>query len=533
MYTKTTKTASPSSSLNQTLHNIKNKLPPTLQAPFLTAIRAFGVSWAITTLPGIIGLLVKLCLALIKQKSMKTKLIQTFLFIELPKQLGNSIFKNGFPWLITGVFSSHHFVTYFLKKWHFLLLKKYPNLKISTLLPSLNNININTNNNDIDNNNNEQQPTHSKRMIFLTSLVTMFITRRLFPKLKTMELTFFVLVRALDVFSHRAYHSKSITDRVPSWIMKYGNVIVFTIACTEIMFSWFYEPERLPRGYSKWITNLAEMDVRLLEALRLIRNKTWLYGKDTGVNGLLGDLCVDIGLPYELGASTRGRIPCTVVHGGNTWGCEANALIRFTKGFIKVFSLYFTVHFTPHLIFRRDKLVQDPIGSAINILKASARSSAFIATFIALIWYSVCLTRTRIGHQILRVNQTILDDTLAPLIGCMMCGLSLLIENKHRRGEMALYVVPRALFSLTERIVEPWFVKGRKWEPKVAEAVETMAFAASMTTLISAMYNDRNMVRSSVKGLLNWIMKYELPSNQKNIKEEELKKEIINDDGKQ
>lgn len=237
MYTKTTNTASPTSSLNQTIHNIKKKLPPTLQAPFLTAVRAFGLSWALTTLPGIIGLLVKLCLALIKQKSMKSKLIEKFLFLDLPKQLGNSIFKNGFPWLITGVFSSHHFITYFLKKWHFLLLKKYPNLKKSTLLSSLNN----------NNNNEQQQPKHSKRMIFLSALATMFITRRLFPKLKTMELTFFVLVRALDVFSHRAYHSKTITDIVPNWIMKYGNVIVFSIACTEIMFSWFYEPKRLPR----------------------------------------------------------------------------------------------------------------------------------------------------------------------------------------------------------------------------------------------------------------------------------------------
>ncbi|KAI9306342.1 hypothetical protein BJ944DRAFT_160060 [Cunninghamella echinulata] len=260
------------------------------------------------------------------------------------------------------------------------------------------------------------------------------------------------------------------------------------------------------------------MDERLLTALRLIRNKTWLYGKDTGIDDLLGNFCVDIGLPYDLGKPSRGRIPCKVVHGGNSWGCEANALVRFIKGFIKVFSLYFTVHFTPHLIFRRDKLVQDPIGSGLNILKASTRSSAFIATYISLIWYSICLTRTRIGHQVLGVNQTILDDTLGPLIGCMMCGLSLLIENKHRRGEMALYVVPRALFSITERIVEPWFVRGRWWEPKVAETVETLAFAASMTTLLSAMYRDKDMVRSSVKGILNWIMKNELP-NQKKIKD--------------
>lgn len=236
MYTKATTTTA--SSLNTTLHNIKSKLPPSLQAPFLTAVRAFGLSWSLTTLPGIIGLLVKLCLALLKKRSQKSKLIEKFLFLDLPKQLGNSIFKNGFPWLITGALSSHHFITYFLKKWHLLLIKKYPALE-STLPFNKNN-----------NNNNEQQlspSSPSKRMIFLSSLLSMFVARRIFPKLKTMELTFFVLVRALDVFSHRAYHSKTITDIVPNWMMKYGNVIVFSIACTEIMFSWFYEPERLPK----------------------------------------------------------------------------------------------------------------------------------------------------------------------------------------------------------------------------------------------------------------------------------------------
>ncbi|KAI8084924.1 uncharacterized protein BX664DRAFT_265870 [Halteromyces radiatus] len=255
---------------------------------------------------------------------------------------------------------------------------------------------------------------------------------------------------------------------------------------------------------------MAQMDERLLFALRGIRDGTWVYGKDTGNNDLLGNYCVDLGLSYHSGIPTRGRIPCRVVHGGQPWGCEVHALSRFIKGFIKVFLLYFTVHLTPPLLFKRSKLAQNPVGSLQHILKASIRSSTFLATFITLIWYSICLTRTRIGHQLLGVNQKILDDTLGPLIGSAMCGLSLLIENQHRRGEMALYVVPRALFSLTERLIGPWHRRGRWWEPKLAEMMEIIVFAGSVTTVVGAMYKEKEMVRSSARGILGWIMKYEL-----------------------
>jgi hypothetical protein len=61
-----------------------------------------------------------------------------------------------------------------------------------------------------------------------------------------------------------------------------------------------------------------------------------------------------------------------------------------------------------------------------------------------------------------------------------------------------------------ERLVNPWYYRGRWWEPKVAEAFEALVFAASTTTVLTAMYTDKDMVRSSVRGILGWIMKYEL-----------------------
>jgi hypothetical protein len=164
--------------------------------------------------------------------------------------------------------------------------------------------------------------------------------------------------------------------------------------------------------------------------------------------------------------------------------------------------------------------MQNPTGSLTHILFASVRSSTFLGSFIGIIWYCICLVRTRIGHQVLGLDQTLLDDTLGPLVGCMMCGLSLLIESKHRRGEMTLYVVPRALFSLTERILSP-HQKGRWWEESVASGAETLAFAASVMVVMDGLFKDKSMVRPSIRGLMSWIMKDELKQKEERSDSEE------------
>ncbi|KAJ7169894.1 hypothetical protein C8R46DRAFT_216928 [Mycena filopes] len=52
---------------------------------------------------------------------------------------------------------------------------------------------------------------------------------------------------------------------------------VFWACSARIMWCFFYEPQRLPRSYVKWIGTLAGLDSRLLEALRVIRAKEWSY----------------------------------------------------------------------------------------------------------------------------------------------------------------------------------------------------------------------------------------------------------------
>lgn len=181
-------------------------LPPELKPALKTLLRAYGVGWSVTTAPSIISLVVKTLLS----KGNKLSAIQKALLLTLPKLLKKSITNNGFPILLASSFGGQKFIQY--------LTKKFGDKKLS-----------------------------QRKAIFVSAFLSILAVRRFFPTIKTLDLTFFVLVRAFDVFAHRIYASSKVREKVPEGVLEYGNIFIFMLASTEIIFSWFYEPERLPR----------------------------------------------------------------------------------------------------------------------------------------------------------------------------------------------------------------------------------------------------------------------------------------------
>ena len=117
------------------------------------------------------------------------------------------------------------------------------------------------------------------------------------------------------------------------------------------------------------IGSLANIDDRILSALRLIREKRWSYihgtSPDTNPVSLLAQ---DLGYPAQLGdpkllpahgghvanavwnvLGVRGRgsvggVPCEIVHGAVTGGsCTANFTIRGVHAFLEALALYVPV----------------------------------------------------------------------------------------------------------------------------------------------------------------------------------------------
>ncbi|GAC94722.1 hypothetical protein PHSY_002295 [Pseudozyma hubeiensis SY62] len=143
----------------------------------------------------------------------------------------------------------------------------------------------------------------------------------------TIDLTLFALVRGLDTLvralastpttttlkqtATATRSSPTLLSRLASGIATQADGFIFVICCAQIMWAWFYHPERLPPTYVKWITNLATMDERLLLALRCIRHGkplVWNYQSKAmtaeGVH-LLGSLAEELGHPYQWGDPTR------------------------------------------------------------------------------------------------------------------------------------------------------------------------------------------------------------------------------------
>ena len=207
-------------------------------------------------------------------------------------------------------------------------------------------------------------------------------------------------------------------------------------------------PQKLPHAYRKWIGEAAQVDSRLVLALRNVRDGKFVYGEDNGQAVILQGICKDHNLPMTWGSPEFSvPIPCEVIHAGRGPSCHWHAFSRFLQSFQSSFMMYFPVQ----ILFKIHRL---SIKSFWRVFKDAARSSTFLAAFITLFYYSVCIIRGIAGPLLVRLRlatpQTI-DNGLCVAAGCLTCGWSILIENPRRRAELAFFVAPRAAATFLPR----------------------------------------------------------------------------------
>ncbi|KAL6237312.1 hypothetical protein BDW75DRAFT_204366 [Aspergillus navahoensis] len=306
---------------------------------------------------------------------------------------------------------------------------------------------------------------------------------------RTMDLTLFTLTRALDSLAciswswvqqkRRCGHGS--TNAV-SVIPGLADAAVFAASAAVVMWAWFYAPERLPRSYGKWIGEVAKVDERLIEALRRARRGVFVYGKDTGQAPLLESMCKDFGWPTPWGDPARTiPIPCEMVHMGCGPSCEKHALSRFLRTFKFACATYIPLQ----IAFRLRSMKS--AASARRAISDALRSSSFLASFVSLFYYSVCLSRTRLGPRLFnktKVTPQMWDSGLCVGAGCAMCGWSILVEHAKKRQEIALFVAPRAAATVLPRFYDQKYLYR-----------ERAAFAISAAVLLTCFRESPEMVR--------------------------------------
>lgn len=284
------------------------------------------------------------------------------------------------------------------------------------------------------------------------------------------------------------------TWQAESFVQYMADPLVFVTSCAFIMWSWFYYPDRLPRGYQKWIMSAASVDNRLIEALRRFHHGHILYGKETGQAGLLGDMCDDYQLPRHWGNPVETiPLPCDIVHMGCGPSCEYHALSRFVRSW--KWSMFTYLPLALALQIRKTPSRH----SLVHALLSASRSSAFLATYITLFYYGVCLARSRIGPVIVGTDvkaRQKLDSGICVGTGCALCGWSVLVETVSRRKDMGLFVAPRALSTVVPR----QYPVEKQWR-------ETLAFAASTAVVFTCVMENPKRVRGVLGGVLGFVLR--------------------------
>lgn len=320
---------------------------------------------------------------------------------------------------------------------------------------------------------------------------------------KTMDLTLFAVVRALDIFVSSAWDR--IRPESPSRRKRLSTsapTLLFCFSAATIMHAWFYSPSRLPQTYNKWISTAAELDNRLMLALRHARYGTWIYAKDTGMAPLLGSMCHDYGLPEELGDPAKTiPVPCELVHMGCGKSCERHALVRFWRGWTFAARMYAPLQLL--VLARHVKKKARPgnrlAGLTSDVIFKSivdmSRSSAFLGAFIAFFYYGVCLSRTRLGPKLFSyktITPQMWDSGLCVLGGCLLCGTSILVEKSRKRLEILLFVLPRAAATWFPRRYLP----EHRWK-------EHLAFTLSAATVLTVAQENPKRVRGVLGNILH------------------------------
>ncbi|XP_039065250.1 uncharacterized protein LOC120210618 isoform X2 [Hibiscus syriacus] len=278
-----------------------------------------------------------------------------------------------------------------------------------------------------------------------------------------------------------AYNSAKSKNRFHFWgsHWKHGDSLLFYLACAQVMYAFVMRPESLPKAYQDFIQKTGPVAAPVYKAVR-----ESCRGGPVNVASISAYL------------SSRGKsnnvkleefpsiIPCSIIH-PDTNSCLTHNAKAASATFRKTFPLYFSLTFVPFVVLRLQKFMDTPARTCWLAVKGSVRSTCFLSAFVGIFQAVICMHR-KIASK---------DHKLVYWVAGGLSALSVLLEKKARRSELALYVLPRAGESL-------WYILvNRRLLPDVKNA-EVALFCACMGGIMYYLEYEPDTMAPFLRGLI-------------------------------
>ncbi|GAB2272777.1 hypothetical protein Dimus_007596 [Dionaea muscipula] len=278
-----------------------------------------------------------------------------------------------------------------------------------------------------------------------------------------------------------AYNSAKSKNKFHLWgsYWSHGDSLLFAIACAQVMYAFIMRPETLPKSYQDFIQKTGPVAQPVFKAVR-----ECCRGGPVDTASLAAYLSTrKVSTPMNLQEFPL-MIPCSVIH-PDTKSCLAHNANAASATFKKTFPLYFSLTFVPFVVLHLQKFMDNPARTCWHAVKGAVRSTTFLSAFVGIFQAVICLHR-KVASK---------DHKLVYWIAGGIAALSVLIEKKGRRRELALYVLPRASDSM-------WYILvNRHLLPNIKNA-EVALFCACMGGIMYYLEHEPDTMAPFLRGLI-------------------------------
>ncbi|KAK3125048.1 hypothetical protein QOZ80_7BG0599320 [Eleusine coracana subsp. coracana] len=278
-----------------------------------------------------------------------------------------------------------------------------------------------------------------------------------------------------------AYNSAKSKNKFHFWgsHWRHGDALLFSLACAQVMYAFVMRPESLPKSYQDFILKTGPVAEPVYKAVR-----ECCRGGPLDLTGLSAYLATKKNSNLINLTNNPSIIPCSVIHPDRT-SCMAHNINVISSTFKKTFPLYFSLSFVPFVVLRLQKFLESPASTCWRALVGAVRSTTFLSAFVTLFQTAICLHR----------KVAVKDHKLVYWFAGLVSGLSILLEKKVRRAELALYVLPRAGDSLWNILIN------RHLLPNVKNA-EVALFCMCMGGIMYFLEYEPDTMAPFLRGLI-------------------------------
>ncbi|KAJ4953661.1 hypothetical protein NE237_030493 [Protea cynaroides] len=281
--------------------------------------------------------------------------------------------------------------------------------------------------------------------------------------------------------SQCAYNSAKSKNKFKLWgsHLRHGDSLLFALACAQVMYAFVMRPESLPKSYQSFIQKTGPVAAPVYKAVR-----------DSCRGGPIDVVALSAYLSNRKGSSSvkleefPSLIPCSIIH-PDTNSCFVHNSNAASATFRKTFPLYFSLTFVPFVVLHLQKFMESPVYTCWNAIKGAVRSTTFLSAFVGIFQGVICLHR----------KVAVKDHKLLYWVAGGIAALSVLLEKKARRAELALYVLPRAGDSL-------WYILvNRHLLPDIKNA-EVALFCMCMGGIMYYLEREPDTMTPFLRGLI-------------------------------